>query len=158
MRHGWRIAASPPGSGAKARAIHCDADDHSAEVIFRHATGDVSVMMLHGKPPFDGGGESYARASVAGMLIVCDSLGRNLEEMFHLLQSLFEEAQRFIVFEVPDVLTQDGMLAPGEAERILQFSPYSQHLFQLDTQGDGLRYEPAGAAQHALASLEDANH
>ena len=47
-------------------------------------------------------------------------------EGFRLFEGFFEELHSFIIFQVTDVLAQDGMSIMGQAERILQFCPDSE--------------------------------
>ena len=128
------------------------------EMILCHAASDVCVMMLHRNLSLDRGGERHACAPVAGMQIVGNAFGGSLEEVLRLFERFFEELHGLVVFEVADMLAQDGVSVTGQAESVFQLCPDGENLFQLDAQIDGLRHEAAGTTQHALAPLEDADH
>ena len=77
--------------------------------------------------------------------------------MLHARQRLLEELHGLVVFEVADMLAQDGVAALGQAEGVLQLAAKRKHFVQFDAEIDGLGDEAARAAQHAFAALEGAH-
>ena len=91
------------------------------------------------------------------MQIISRGARNDLENMFDVGKCLLEEPHRLVIFKVPDMLAQDRITPFGQAESVLQLPTEREHLFQFDSQIDGLRHEPAGAAQHTFLSLEGTN-
>ena len=101
-----------------------------------------------------GDDERQPRAPVAGMQIVGDGARRDAEDVLQAGQRFLEKLHGLEVFQIADVLAEDGVAALGEAEGVLQLAAEGQDLVQFDSQVDGLRNKAAGAAQYALATLE----
>ena len=127
-------------------------------VIFRHATGEVRVMMLHADVRNVCHFERKTRAEIAGMQIAGDRARRDAEESLHVRQRLFEEFQRFEVFKIADVLAQDRVGALGEAERVLEFSADREKFVDRAPEFDRLRSVAAGAANQAFLAFERAQN
>jgi hypothetical protein len=127
-------------------------------MVLRHAAGDVRVMMLHADlalgmaDPRAPCGCSSSRDAVVG-----DGARRDAEEVLQAGERLLEELHGLEVFQVADVLAEDGVAALGQAEGVLQFAAEGEHLVQLDAEVDGLGDEAARAPQHAFAAFEGAD-
>ena len=123
--------------GAVTRPIERYADHLIFKVVFRHATGDVCVMMLHShqlhslllKRPL--GGE------VVGMQVVCEGCRLDFENISQMIDRLNEELEAFRILQVSDMLAQEGVLSFGEANRVLQLAAHREYgrLFVLRHRG-----------------------
>jgi len=117
-----------------------------------HAAGDVGVVMLDADAAEVFELERELRAEVAGVQVVCDRGGRDVEESGHALQSFFEEAKGLEVFEVTEMLAGDGEAGAGEAEGVFLLRAAGEDFGFAAAEKDRLRGVAAGAAQkHALA-------
>jgi hypothetical protein len=149
---GEEFSAPDGGVGAEARAIPGDADDAALEAVLGHAAGDVGVMMLDVNLPQVSAPERVLGAQVAGMQIVRDGGGGDVEEARHALQGLFEEAEGLEVFEVAEVLAGNGETSSGEAEGVLLLSAAGEDFGFAAAEEDGHRCIAASAADgHDLA-------
>ena len=64
--------------------------------------------------------ERVLRREVLGVQVVGDHLGRHREQRAEVLDPVGERAQRLVVLEVADVVTDPGTGAAREAERALE--------------------------------------
>src|SRR5215469_17838869 len=111
--------------GAVSGAVERKTDDFALEMVLRHAAGNMRVMMLNtdegrvllARPP---GGE------VVGMKIVGDDLRAYFEDSLKMRDRLFEEFIALQIFQISEVLTQEGVLALGEADGVLQFAAHGE--------------------------------
>src|SRR5579884_772331 len=90
-------------------------------MVFGHAAGNVSVMVLHLNAR-----ERLllcpARGEVVGMKIAGEELGIEFEDTAHVVHSLFEKRVALEIFEITDVLAEKGLAAACEADSVLQFT------------------------------------
>ena len=98
---------SSPDSSVRAitSAVPGNADDLTAQSVFRHACSDVRMMMLH-TDAFQRQLHRKLRAEVVWMQVVRYCLRRHMKEPLHALECLLQELHRLQVFEVADMLTQ----------------------------------------------------
>ncbi len=150
---GGKKFAAPDGSiGAEAGAIPGHADDASFELVLGHATGDVGVMMLNADGPEIRLLERELGAEIAGVQIVGDGRGRDVEEATHALQRLLKKLQSLVIFQVAEVLAGQSEAGARETERVLQLGAAGQDLRLAAAQPDGPRSVAAGAPQqHGVA-------
>ena len=102
--------------------------------------------------------ERELRAEVAGVEVVRDGGGRDVEEARHALQGFLEEAEGLEVFEVAEMLAGDGEAGAGEAKGVFLLRAAGQDFGFAAAEKNRLRGVAASAAQeHALAG-DDADH
>src|SRR5271165_2606884 len=85
------------------------------------------------------------------MQIVRYRHGRNAEETFEMIERLAEELHSFHVFEIADVLAQDGIAIFGQAQGVFQLAAAGQNLLYGHSEIDRLRSEAAGSSDRILA-------
>ena len=98
------------------------ANDRPCTSILRHATGNVGMMMLHRDAGQSLQGESILAGEVARMEIVGHHLGGDGEEFGEVLDTVHERAIRPVILQIANVVAQEGMLLPGQTERVLELS------------------------------------
>jgi hypothetical protein len=106
---------------------------------------DMGVVVL------DGIGRQAQRERFAGgekvrVQIVGDRDRFHLEGPGEVLQRLLEEGEGRAVVEVAEVLGDEGLVAPGEAEGVLERGPQGQHLRHLAAELHRLGHPAARAA------------
>ena len=114
--------------GAVAGTVEGHANHLAAEVIFRHATGNVRMMMLHADFSFQRQFQREARAHVVGMQVVRHRPRFNPEKLLQVRQRFLEEHQRLVILQIANVLTQNCVGALGQAKRVLQLGAAGQDL------------------------------
>src|SRR5215469_10105591 len=110
---------------AVSRTVERKTDDFLLEMVLRHAAGNVRVMMLNP----DEGRFLFARPAggeVVGMKIVGDDLRAYFEDFLKMRDHLFEEFVALQIFQISDVLTQEGVLALGETDGVLQLAAHGE--------------------------------
>ncbi len=115
-----RVAAQP-------RSVPGHADDFAVQLVFRHAAGNVRVMMLHGNSSCSRHLLGQLRAEVSRVQIVRDRLRSHMEQPAHALQRLLEKLQGFEVLQVAQVLAGQSKAGPGETQRALLLRAACQH-------------------------------
>ena len=83
-----------------------------------HATGDVGVVMLDADAAKVLQLERELGAEVAGVEVVRDGGGRDVEEARHALEGFLEEAEGLEVFEVAEMLAGDREASAGETKGV----------------------------------------
>ena len=139
-------------------AVEGHADHPSVEVILGHARDNVGVVMLHADLLHTVQFQRKTGTEVAGMEVVSGDARLYAEQLLHLLQRFLEEPQSFVVFEIADMLAEQGVAAFGQAERVLQSGPAGQHFGHLGAQVDGQRRVASRTAQYSRLALEGAHH
>ena len=154
MRHGSRIAASPPASrigrsvatrsnrsrcasstsppharavGAVAGAVVGDADHRPVQRVLGHHAGDVRVVMLHADLERLGARQRVARRQVVGMQIVRDHSRRDARGSASGDPRPQRTRRRRRVVEIADVRSGIGAVAQADADRVLQQRAAGQH-------------------------------
>src|SRR5436853_2939919 len=64
------------------------------------------------------------------MQIVSDHIRVEIEEMLEMRDALLVRTQRFEVFQVADVMTDEGIVFPSQAERVLQLCAAGENLLR----------------------------
>ena len=125
---------------AEAQPVHRDADHFAFDSIIGHAARDVRVMMLDA----DFGLAVVAeREGVFGreifrVQVVGDDFGLKMKEPLVLLDALFEGAQRFQVFQIADVVADEGVAPAREAEGAFKLRAARENLArELEGDADG---------------------
>src|SRR5262245_63933688 len=95
------------------------ANDRSCTPILRHATGNVGMMMLHGDAGQSRQGEGILAREVARMEVIGHRLGSDSEELYEVLDTVYERAIRPVILQVANMMAQEGILLPGQTERVL---------------------------------------
>ncbi len=108
--------------GAIAGAVEGNAEDASGEMILGHAAGDVGVVMLDSDEVGVVLRAGPLRGEIAGVEIVGDGGGVDFEDLLEVVDGLLEEVVGGEVFEVADVLAQEGVGASGEADGVLELA------------------------------------
>ena len=91
--------------------------------------------------------------------VVGHDLRVDVEQPAEVLDALGERAQGLGVLQVPDVLRDEGVAAPGQAERVLQLGAAGQHRAGEGAGGrDGLGDVAAGAPDQHRAAAERPGH
>jgi hypothetical protein len=108
------------------RAIECHTDDRPRELIFSHAAGDVSVMMLHAD-------QANARltfcplgCNIPGVQIVCDDGRPHFKGVLEVSDRFLKELVCGQAFKVTYVLTDKCGGATGDADRVLKLATDSE--------------------------------
>jgi hypothetical protein len=96
-------------------------------MIFRHATGDVRVMMLDADQPHLLPGQRPLRREVPGVEIVGNDLRLDFKDSLQMLYGLFEESVALEIFKVANVLAKESVLALGKADGVLEFSAHGKN-------------------------------
>src|SRR5262249_30685853 len=91
-------------------------------------TGDVRVMVLHADLD-RGAGERHRVLSrdIRRVQIMNDGLRVQVEEPFEMLHPLFERAKRLQVFQISDVMADEGVIATRQAKSVLEFRAAGQN-------------------------------
>ncbi len=89
------------------------------------------------------------------MQIVRHRHRRDAEETLQMVQRLAKELHGLQVFEIADVLAEDGVPIFGQAERVLQFAAAGQNFGQRHRELDGLGRVAARPAHRIFAAFED---
>jgi len=113
-----RHQESPPRwrHPCRIRAVERHSDHNAREAIFGHAGGDVRVVVLHTEFRQPGDAQRVPGAEILRMKSYATARGSTRNSFFKLARRFFEEDHGLVVFEVADVLAQDGMPSFGEAE------------------------------------------
>ena len=153
-----KFAAPDLAIGAISGAIERYADHLVREMVLRHATGDVRMVMLHADLVL------HLEASANRVLMYpgCRSCAtaRGVTRKSCLIWSSVssKNSMRLVVFQIADVLAENGIVALREAERALQLATERQISSNSIPRSMVLRRISARAAQHALAAFERADH
>jgi len=123
-----KFAAPDLAVRAVSGSVECHADRLALDPVFGHAARDMRVMVLDADLPAISHLQRELGAQVLRMQIVSHGGGRNAEELLHAVQRFAVEDQRFVVFEIADVLAQESVMILGEAERVLELGAASQNL------------------------------
>src|ERR1700722_3515039 len=100
--------------GSKTGSVKSHPDDFFVQAVFRHATGDVGVVMLNRQFRLRAA-EGPASAEVIGMEIMSDQARIRLINALQIAERFFKELQRFVIFQVADVLARNGIAAFSNA-------------------------------------------
>ena len=168
IRHGSRIARSPPGRrtarsvpgaaeathisdqqlaapdravGAVAAAVEDRADGGARLAVLGEARREVRVMVLHPDQLDAVALERVLGRQVLRMQVVGHDLGRDREQPLEVLDPLGERRKRLVVLEVADVVAHPGAAATRQAERVLQLGAAGR--------ARGARCRRAASAQRA---------
>jgi hypothetical protein len=96
--------------------------------MFGHAGGDVSVVMLDRDATLGRKLHRELATEIAGMKIVRDDTRLDMKESGHAVEGLLEELKCLVIFEIPEVLTEEAEARPGEAERAFLLRSAGEHL------------------------------
>ncbi len=111
----------------EARAVERHADHRLIEIILRHATGHVGVMMLDAdrwtRPSVL---RAYRGRLIIGMQIVDQELRPQVEKSLIMRDRLGVGAEGLVVIEIADVMAEEGMTSPAHRERRLQLATQGQ--------------------------------
>src|SRR5438477_10433675 len=87
------------------------------------------------------------------MKIVCDQFWLDLQDFFEVLDSFFEEFVAFEIFQITNVLTEEGVLTLRQADCVLQFSADGENGRDFVAQKHRHGNKPARASELLRASL-----
>ena len=68
------------------------------------------------------------------MQVVSQCPGRYAKEPSHVLECFLKKLQRLEIFQVSDMLAEDGIVMLGESKRILQLPAEGRHVVNGSTQ------------------------
>src|ERR1035441_5166423 len=91
------------GIGAVAGSVECYAYYLAAQMVLRHATGDVRVMMLHADFVLQRQFQSETRAHVLSMQIVGYRSRFNPKKLLQVRQRFLEEHQSLVILQIANV-------------------------------------------------------
>ncbi len=126
--------------------------------MFGHAGGDVGVMMLdgdEGQVAFRGPLFGPFGGEVAGVQVVDDGLGLDLEGAHEVVEGLAEEVEAGEVFKIAEVLALIGEAAAGEGEDIFEMAADGEERRGVERKRDGKRNKAAGAADELRSAVDD---
>src|SRR5581483_3186540 len=156
--------APNPAICAVACAIQSEADHPPLQVILRHAARDVSMVMLNADFIHSLTAERPASREVIGMQVIGDATGRDFKDALEVRNHFVEEPVSFQVFEVADVLAQEGVTALREADRVFHFAAHGEDRWQFLSQENGHRHVSSrapplanpvtGAADHRIIAAQ----
>jgi len=112
-------------------------DYRAVDSVVGHATCDVRMVMLNSdcaQPRLE---KRVAGAQIARVQVVSHGNRRDVEEALQVLPSLAEEGHGFEIFEISDVLAQDGIAVLCQAQRILEFAPTGKYFDEGRASGTG---------------------
>src|SRR5260370_894802 len=145
--------------GAVAGPVEGHADDRAGRVVavVGEAGDDVGVVVLDAlqvDAPVVGQLEGVLGGQVLRVQVVRHHLRVDVEQPAEVLDALGERAQRLGVLQVPDVVRDEGVVTPGQAERVLELGAAGQHAaLEAGFGGDRLRDVAAGTAdEHGAAA------
>src|SRR5450759_3707327 len=130
--------------GAVASPIQCESDHPAFKVILRHTTGDVGVVVLHANQLRPTLLQRPLGGEVVGMKIVGDDLRLDFEDQLQMLDRFVEKTITFDVFQISDVLAQEGLISFGEADGVLEFASDGQHRRLIVLEENRYRNKTAG--------------
>src|SRR6185437_14838074 len=140
------FAAPYVSVGAVTSPVESKAYDLSFEMVFRHAAGNVRVMVLHADQRHD---VSFLQGplcrEVIRMEVVSNSFGRDLQHFFKVMNGLFKELVALEILQIANVLAKKGVLALAKANRVLEFAAYSQNGRHFFAQKNWHRHKAARA-------------
>ncbi len=134
------------------------ADDRPRQRVFGHAGGYVRVMMLHGNEAQTARSGPLFRPAcgeIAGVEIMCDGRGLDLEGAHEMTQRLFEELLAGQVLEIAEVLALIGELSAGQREHVLKVTADSQQRRSIQREGNAERHESTGSADELRRAIDD---
>ena len=103
--------------------------------------------------------ERVLGGQVLRVQVVRHDLRVDVEQPAEVLDALGERAQRLGVLQVPDVVRDEGVPPPGQAERVLQLGAAGQHRpREPGCDGERLGDVAAGAAEQHRAAAERPGH
>ena len=114
-------------------------------------------MMLHANNLHTFLSQRPLGGEIVGMEIVGDDFGVDFENALKMIDALLKEFVAFEVFEIADVLAEEGFTAAKDTDSVFQFATDSQDRLRFALNRDWERDEAAGAAQLLRASGGDAN-
>jgi hypothetical protein len=88
-------------------------------VILGHAGSNVGVVMLHANNLHTFLSQSPLGGEIVGMEIVSDDLGVDFENALKMIDALLKEFVAFEVFEIADVLAEEGFTAAKDTDSVL---------------------------------------
>src|SRR5512140_864026 len=107
--------------GAVSGAIEGNADHLSFEVILRHATRDVCMVVLHAYLVLDQQFLREASTHVAWVKVVSNSCWFHAKELLQVVQCFLKEGERLVILKVTNVLAEKSKAILRQAESVLQF-------------------------------------
>src|SRR5712691_11094447 len=116
------FAAPEMAIRAISRAVPGYANRRPFAAMLRQTTGDVRMMMLHRNVGQSLESKGVLAREIPGMQVVCHRLRDNVKKLFEVRDALNEGAIGLVVFQVADVVAQEGILPPGQTEGVLQMA------------------------------------
>src|ERR1700678_1781730 len=141
----------------KPRPIECHADYLVAQVVLRHATANVRMMMLHANLPLNIRSKRHLGTHIAWMQIIRSHARFYAKHVLHVFECLFKKAHRLVVLQVANMLAENRIPILRQAESVLQLTAERENLFHRYLQIDRLWHKPARAPENPLPTLKSAN-
>ena len=115
-------AERAPAAEAVADGGRCTTSSSPFAAMLRQTTGDVRMMMLHSNVGQSLKSKGILAREIPGMQVVCHRLRDNVKKLFEVRDALNEGAISLVVFQVTDVVAQEGILPPGQTKGVLQLA------------------------------------
>src|SRR5665213_553956 len=144
--------------GAVAGAVEGDADGFGLDCMFGHASGDVSVMMLHGdetQAAFAGPLPGPFGGEIAGMKIVNYCLGIDLECSHEVVERFAKEVEAGEIFKISEMLALIDKATASEGKDIFEMAADCEERRCLKGQRYTGRDEAAGTADDLRSAVDD---
>ena len=136
-------------------AVERHANHFAFDSVIRHATRDVRVMVLHADRNQAGLLQRKTRAEITRVQVVRNRRRRYAEETLKMSQSFAEELESLQVFEIADMLAQNGIPVLRQAKRVFQFASACQNLGQRHRERNGIGRIAPRPAHGILALFKD---
>src|SRR5665213_326345 len=144
--------------GAVTGAVEGDADSLGLDCMFGHASGDVSVMMLHSddaQAAFAGPLPGTFGGEIAGMKIVDNRLGLDLKGAHQVVERIAKEAESGEIFKIAKMLALIDEATAGEGKYIFEMAADSEEGRGFEGQRYTERDEAAGTADDLRSAIDD---
>ena len=118
-----KLAAPNGAVGPVPRSVERHSDHRllAAQAIFRHARGDVRVMVLNAdrwQALAFGTCERIPRRHIVRMEIVRDHLRMHAKKLCQVRHPVFERTERFVILQVADVMAEESIAVAREAKGV----------------------------------------
>ncbi len=120
-------------------AIERHADDSFSQSMLCHARRDMRMMMLNteGWKVFPlGAFQCISCCQIIRVHVVGNRRRFHTEQTLEMLHALLKGFQRLIIFHIPDVMTEKGIISVRDTERVFQFGTGCKQGWNLERKFD----------------------
>ena len=145
---GQEFTAPDRAVGAVAGPVEGHPDHRAVRSVVGQAGGDVRVVVLYPLQVDSVELDGVLGGQVLGVQVVRHDPRVDVEQPAEVLDALGERAQGLGVLQVPDVVGDEGVTVPGQAERVLKLGAAGQHgPGEAAAYRDGFGHVAAGAPE-----------